>query len=215
MKKNIIFDLDGTLIDSAPSILESFNYAFVSLKISPSIAITSDVVGPPLMPTLTKLAGSDDPDLLKRLADAFKAHYDTEGYKKSTVYDGVKTLLEALKKMDVPVYIATNKRDIPTQKIITYLNWAGCFNGVFALDTYSPAVASKALMIERILVDFNIKSDEAVYIGDRYEDGLAADYNHMPFIMASWGYADQASNQLKPNWRMSKDVDALMRLLLG
>jgi phosphoglycolate phosphatase len=214
MKKNIIFDLDGTLIDSAPSILESFNYAFVSLKISPSIAITSDVVGPPLMPTLTKLAGSDDPDLLKRLADAFKAHYDTEGYKKSTVYDGVQTLLEALKKMDVPVYIATNKRDIPTQKIIKHLNWAPYFNGVFALDSYTPAVMSKPLMVERILIDFNINSDEAVYIGDRYEDGLAADYNHMPFIMASWGYADQASTQLKPSWSKCKDVKALLNVLV-
>jgi len=214
MKKQIIFDLDGTLIDSAPSILDSFKQAFSSLNIQPRVAITSDVVGPPLMPTLTKLAGQDDPILLQRLAEAFKAHYDTSGYKEATVFDGVQDMLETLQQAGVTLYIATNKRDYPTQKIMQHLNWARFFKGVFALDSYTPALASKPKMVARILTDFQINPSEAIYIGDRYEDGLAADENQIEFAMVTWGYAVAASTNLKPSWLACQNIPALEKQLL-
>jgi len=214
MKKHIIFDLDGTLIDSAPSILDSFQQAFATLKLEPSVPITSDVVGPPLMPTLTKLAGQDDPELLQSLAQEFKAHYDTEGYKEATVFDGVPALLESLQRSDVTLYIATNKRDYPTQKIMQHLHWSPYFKGVFALDSYSPPLASKPKMVERILSDYAINPTEAIYIGDRYEDGLAADENQIDFAMVTWGYADKMTTKLKPSWNECQDVAELETLLI-
>lgn len=214
MHEHIIFDLDGTLIDSAPSILESFVYAFATLGIEPSTAITADVVGPPLMPTLTMLAGSDDPALLQQLAAKFKEHYDTDGYKKAAVYPGIQTLLDQLKQTDATLYIATNKRDNPTQKIMQYLNWAHYFKGIFALDTYSPPKASKPLMVAQILKDYQINPEQVIYIGDRYEDGLAADHNQLAFSMVTWGYADQATTALKPGWLECQDVQGLQNLLM-
>lgn len=214
MKKHIIFDLDGTLIDSAPSILESFSYAFTTLGITPHRPITSDVVGPPLMQTLVALAGKNDHALLQRLAEKFKEHYDTAAYKQAAVYPDVQALLEALNQTDVNLYIATNKRDLPTQKIMTYLNWAPYFKGVFALDTYKPPMASKPLMVAQILADYKIEPDQAIYIGDRYEDGLAADDNQLAFIMVTWGYADKLVTTLKPNWLACHQVNALQELLI-
>jgi phosphoglycolate phosphatase len=215
MKNNILFDLDGTLIDSAPSILESFIYAFSALGLEPKRAITSDVVGPPLMPTLAKLAGQDNPTLLQNLAAKFKEHYDSEGYKKATVYAGIQALLEQLKQTNVPLYIATNKRDFPTQKLMQYLGWAHYFNGVFALDSYKPPLASKPLMVAQILADNQINPAQAIYIGDRYEDGLAAEYNQIAFAIVTWGYADTAATTIKPNWLVCHDANELRSILLG
>lgn len=214
MKKHIIFDLDGTLIDSAPSILESFTYAFSLLGVVPYRPITSDVVGPPLMQTLAALAGQDNYVLLQSLAEKFKEHYDTTAYKKAAVYPEVQALLEALHQTDVTLYIATNKRDLPTQKIMTYLNWTPLFKGVFALDTYTPALTSKSLMVAQILADYKIEPDHAIYIGDRYEDGLAADDNQLSFVMVTWGYADKLATTLKPHWLACHQVKALQELLV-
>ena len=214
MNEHILFDLDGTLIDSAPSIVESFIYAFASLGIIPSKTITSEVVGPPLMPTLRMLAGQDDSELLQQLAAKFKAHYDTEGYKKATVFPGVEALLDTLSQSGATLYIATNKRDLPTQKIMKHLNWGHYFKGVFALDTYMPPLAAKPLMVARILDDYQIDPAQAIYIGDRYEDGLAADHNHLDFVMVTWGYADQVKTQLKANWVECLDVKELQSHLM-
>lgn len=215
MKKHIIFDLDGTLIDSAPSILDSFKQAFSLLKIKPSVPITADVVGPPLMPTLERLAGKDDSVLLQQLATSFKEHYDEAGYKEAAVYQGIEALLKMLQEAGVSLYIATNKRDFPTQKIMRHLNWDSLFDGVFALDSYSPPLTAKPLMVERIMTDYAIEPADTIYVGDRYEDGLAADHNQIDFAMVTWGYADQSVTTLKPNWLICPDVKVLQYFLIG
>ncbi|MGJ0484904.1 MAG: HAD family hydrolase [Methylomicrobium sp.] len=79
--ENLIFDLDGTLIDSSNSILESFRGAFEEVGKEPVCPLKADIIGPPLREALCQLSGSSDSEELDRLATAFKAHYDTEGYK--------------------------------------------------------------------------------------------------------------------------------------
>ena len=214
MKHTIIFDLDGTLIDSAPSIVESFEYAFSSLSIVPSKAITAELIGPPLMHTLAILAGEHDALLLQNLATQFKSHYDCAAYQKATVYHGIQGLLDKLQQAKYTLYIATNKRDFPTQKLVQYLNWHHYFNGVFALDSYQPPLASKALMVAKIMEDHQIDPAQAIYIGDRYEDGVAADHNQLAFAMVTWGYADKAVKALQPHWLVCQHAQDLEQLLM-
>ncbi len=70
-------------------------------------------------------------------------------------------------------------------------------------------------MVARILEDYQVDPAQAIYIGDRYEDGLAADHNHMDFVMVTWGYADQVNTQLKSSWVECLNVKALQSILVG
>ena len=212
---HILFDLDGTLIDSAPAILASFREAFARSGVAPARAIDASVIGPPLAETLQLLSGSADPALLGRLAEAFKASYDSEGYQATAAFAGVGELLADLAGAGLTLSIATNKRLHPTRLILDHLGWAGHFAHVYALDLFTPRLPDKAAMIGRLLADHGIAREQAIYIGDRSEDGESADANGLPFIAATWGYGSLSPAEMRAGWQSAAAPAALAALLLG
>ena len=212
---HILFDLDGTLIDSAPAILASFREAFASTGVATVRSIDESVIGPPLTETLQLLSGSDDPALIGQLADAFKASYDSEGYKATAAYAGVGDLLARLAAAGRQLSIATNKRIHPTRLILAHLGWLDYFSHVYALDLFTPRLPDKAAMIARLLADQNIARDQAIYIGDRSEDGESADANGLPFIAVTWGYGSLTASEMRPGWRAAAQPAVLRELLLA
>ena len=211
---HVLFDLDGTLIDSAPAILASFREAFTSTGVAPVRSIDESVIGPPLTETLQLLSGSNDPALIGRLADAFKASYDSEGYKATAAYAGVGELLAQLAAAGRQLSIATNKRIHPTRLILAHLGWLDYFSHVYALELFTPRLPDKAAMIARLLADQNIAGDQAIYIGDRSEDGESADANCLPFIAVTWGYGSLTASEMRPGWRAAAQPAVLRELLL-
>lgn len=212
---HILFDLDGTLIDSAPAILASFREAFAQTGVAPVRAIDEAIIGPPLKETLQLLAGSSEAGLIGQLEAAFKASYDSEGYKATAAYAGVGDLLAALAGAGLTLSIATNKRIHPTRLILEHLGWLHHFAHIYALDLFTPRLPDKAAMIGRLLADQGIAKDKAIYIGDRSEDGESADANGLPFIAVTWGYGSLTPAEMRPDWREAAQPAALGALLLA
>lgn len=187
--KSVIFDLDGTLIDSQESILHSIKIALSDAGIASKIPITKELVGPPLMDTLSKISGINHQPFLNELAKKFKRHYDDAGYKGSIEYPGIGSLLKQLKSQGYSLYIATNKRLIPTQKIINHFSWNLTFSAAYCIDSNSERpFKNKAEMISALIANEGIDRTTAVYIGDRLEDQLAAAANGIRSIAIQWGY---------------------------
>jgi phosphoglycolate phosphatase len=198
----VIFDLDGTLIDSSPSILACFAQALAEAGLLPLAPISDSLIGPPLRQTLINLTGISDDSLLDRLVEGFKACYDTEGYKATRVYDGVEAMLKLLLEMGIPLAIATNKRRIPTQKIIEHLGWVRYFSIVGTLDTPTPPHPNKAALIQFLLNEMGVSADTSLYVGDKWEDGEAANANSIPFCAVGWGYGVWHAAEMPPGWRI-------------
>ncbi|MFT3759666.1 HAD family hydrolase [Thauera sp.] len=213
--RHILFDLDGTLIDSAPAILASYRDAFAAAGRTPARTIDASIVGPPLTETLQMLADSTDPALISPLADGFKASYDTTGYLQTAAYAGVGGMLARLAAGGGRLAIATNKRLHPTRLILQHLGWAHHFDAVYALDMFEPRLPDKAAMIARLLADLGIPHGEAVYVGDRAEDGESADANRLPFIAATWGYGSLQAGDMAEHWRAAASPATLADMLLG
>ncbi|WP_374241653.1 HAD family hydrolase [Zoogloea sp.] len=213
--QHILFDLDGTLIDSAPAILASYREAFSRCDVTPARTIDESIVGPPLIETLQLLTASHDPALIERLAEAFKASYDSEGYQQTAAYAGVGEMLAQLRDAGLQLSIATNKRILPTRLILDHLGWLGHFEHLYALDLFEPRLPHKAAMIARLLADKEIPRDASIYIGDRSEDGESADANSLPFIAATWGYGSIEPAAMAHHWQYTATPAALARLLLA
>lgn len=184
--RDIVFDLDGTLIDSAPSILASMQAAFEKTGIEPLMPLTSALIGPPLAQTVLFLLPPDRTHAMQDVVQGFKSHYDVVGYQQSRVYPGVHDMLQALGGRPVRLHIATNKRITPTHRILEHLGWKALFISVNALNSSSPALPHKTAMLQRLRHD--LADDAPLYVGDRSEDAEAAQASGMPFLWASRGY---------------------------
>lgn len=185
---HVIFDLDGTLIDSAPSILASMQNAFREVGVRPIRPLTSDLIGPPLAVVMRSLLTHENHSKLPALIECYVRHYDSAGYRGSQVYDGVPAMLKELRQMGLSLYIATNKRILPSRKILEYFGWTTLFDGLYALDYFRPTLLNKKEMLQHICRQLPSTLNDCIYVGDRTEDGDAAKLNDLHFVWASWGY---------------------------
>jgi phosphoglycolate phosphatase len=204
----LVFDLDGTLIDSAPGILRAFGAALHGRGIQPALALRPEIVGPPLRETLKLLAPRADAAEIDALAEAFKLAYDSSGLFESRVFDGVAAMLAELAAAGTRMFIVTNKRIAPTRAIVAHLGWSGYFEALYALDAFAPPLPDKAATLDRLLRDFDLARAAAIYVGDRREDGLAAQANGVRFVHARWGYGTPATELDVPTWRSAAHANA-------
>lgn len=196
----VIFDLDGTLIDSAPGILGCFDRILHDAGMKPLLPLNEKLIGPPLRNTLITLTGIDSAAELDNLTDRFRNVYDTEGYKATRVYDGIEEMLAALHSGGIPMSIATNKRRTPTLKILEYLEWERYFPTVGTLDTPGVPHTEKSALIGSLLKEIGADAATTLYMGDTQADGEAARANCMPFVFAGWGYGVCGGNGLMDGW---------------
>ena len=211
---HVVFDLDGTLIDSASSILASMRAAFAEAGIVPSKPLTSNLIGPPLAQALgSVLPATATADALPELIKNFKHYYDESGYRQASVYTGIPQMLQVLAGLPLRLYIATNKRILPARRIVENLGWEQYFVGVYALDLFSPALTDKSTMLKRLREILAGESGAApIYIGDRAEDAQAAQAGEMPFYWASWGYSGEEV-QVAPGHILHTPAD-LVRIVM-
>lgn len=208
--RHIVFDLDGTLIDSAPAILGTFASILEHAGIEPVRPLTQDIIGPPLPEIVASLVPPAKAALVPALIATFKHRYDEHGYKETLPYPGVSIMLEALVKMNFSLFIATNKRIHPTRLIMDHMQWGGLFSGVYALDSFDPPFTEKAGLLRRLCGRFDWNASSAIYIGDRPEDAAAAEHADLPFMQAAWGYGGEwGSARLDTPWQIIEEIKSI------
>jgi phosphoglycolate phosphatase len=187
-KKYILFDLDGTIIDSAESILSSFNKVFRKHQLIPKKKLDKHLIGPPLKETFFSLVENPTVKLIDLMVEDFKFFYDKEDYKLSKLFPGVLDCLNVLKNKNKVLIILTNKRDVPTKKIMSLFSLDVFFKRSYSLDSFEPKMNSKSQLIKKVLLNENLDIEKTIYIGDRFEDGAASQKNNIEFIIVPWGY---------------------------
>jgi phosphoglycolate phosphatase len=183
--------MDGTIIDSAPSILKGLQKSAQKRKYQLIQPLTTNLIGPPLKQTFQVLTGENSNDKLDILMADFKDYYDNQGIESTKAYPGIIELLKKLKADNFELMIATNKRLIPTLKIIKLLKLTSFFSEIYSIDK-SPEnfFASKFEMLGSLINKSKLIASNSFYIGDRIEDQEASERNGLNSITATWGYGD-------------------------
>ena len=186
MSKAIIFDFDGTLVDSEKAIYECFQS--ITKRIAPERESYAKniLIGPPLRDTASEILGPENQDLLGKFVQSFIKMHDEQVIQHTQLYPDVTQVLEELHTKNIPMAIATNKRFAPTQKLIDHFNWREYFLFIECSDS-QPKVRNKDAMIQDI-INHNSSFQGGFYFGDTVNDGLSANLNQLPFIKACYGY---------------------------
>ena len=183
----MLFDLDGTIIDSYPGIQKAFDNAFYKVYNVRNTTSIKSLIGPPIDKILFNCNGETDPDKIDLFVNQFKECYDTEDLKCSILYDGVRELLQELQRKQVRMFIVTNKRERPTKLIMEFLNLENYFCDFYCSDSKG-IYSSKELIVQDLLKIETVAPSDSILVGDTLQDKRAASYNNVSFVYAAYGY---------------------------
>jgi len=186
MSQSWIFDFDGTLVDSAPSIKSCYEKITLSLAPERINHAKKILIGPTLEATVNDILGKDLTHLKIEFIKSFQNAYDKELIYQTKPYKNASNILEKLIDNGDEVAIATNKRHKPTMNLLNFFGWNNYFEWVACIDQY-PQFKNKSEMVA-FLVSENPKFKNSYLVGDTLSDGIAANENNLNFIKANFGY---------------------------
>jgi phosphoglycolate phosphatase len=208
--KNVIFDLDGTLIDSALDIISSFEKACRLAKVALGKKPDKYIVGPPIGEIVKSFIPRISSKSLREVVSGFRSCYDNSGYSRTKLRPGVEKVLRFLAKNGIKTAIVTNKPLQPSRKILKKLRVEKYFLLVVSPDIIPGQKLDKARMIKYVLRRERFAKNFTITVGDAPTDAFAARKNGLPVAVILGGYAKKKQiAACKPDFILSKADDLL------
>lgn len=186
----IAFDLDGTLIDSAADLAVAINAMLAGFGAQPlSVAEVRRMVGDGVATLVARALTARhcehaDPDEAARI---FMGHYEAGATSLTTVFPGVVQALEALRALDIPLAVCTNKPARITAAILDNFGLAKYFARVIGGDSL-PFRKPDPRVLLALLKGFAARPEESLLVGDSEVDAATAHAAHVPFVLMKHGY---------------------------
>ncbi len=195
--KCILFDLDGTLIDSGPDLIDTLNYIFSKNNIG---HVDKDIIG--------NLVGGGAEAMIRKgykhlnikinekslplMIETFIEYYSKNCTKKTKLYEGVKEILAFLKKR-LTICLCTNKKNFLANTILEELNIKSYFDYILGSDgkiLLKPDISMPLKCIER----FGFLGNESIFVGDSRNDIIPAKKLNMFSVFVNYGYGKLEKN---------------------
>lgn len=181
----VIFDLDGTLTDSAEGIVASFLHALSHVGADvPDGDLAAQIVGPPMDETMRAM-GLDD--LAEEAIAAYRADYGTRGWAMNTLFDGIAALLADLRAAGVRMAVATSKLEPTALRILAHFDLERYFE-VVAGASPDGSRKGKEEVLAHALAQLQPLPERVLMVGDRSHDVEGAAAHGIDTVVVGWGY---------------------------
>jgi phosphoglycolate phosphatase len=196
----VVFDLDGTLIDSVPDIAAALNLCLAAEGRSP---LTEDgvakLVGGGARELVARALGDATPERdIDRVHADFLAHYDAEPVTRTRIYPGARELLAELRDAGLPLAICTNKPQHLTDLILARLDLAAHFTVIWGAAPGRP-LKPDAACLRTVCSTIGTGPAETIMVGDSRTDIDAARAAGCPSILVAHGYEQRPLDSLGAN----------------
>ncbi|WP_422478902.1 HAD-IA family hydrolase [Pleomorphochaeta sp. DL1XJH-081] len=213
MHQIILFDLDGTLLDTSPGIFSTANYTMRALGLKEqSDTQLRKFVGPPLAACFRVACGMDE-QTIPKACDIYRAEYTRSGSMfNASIYDGIPELLETLQGRGYTLGVATLKLEDLAQTILAHFGLASRFSVISGAD-HSGSL-TKADIIEHALRQLAWEDHSRVLmVGDTPHDMDGAITANVDFVGVDWGFGFSRGHNMEPEGKVLGMIDTPSALL--
>lgn len=197
---SLFFDLDGTLTDSGPGIINSVKYALnyygIEEKDQEKLKL---FIGPPLVDSFMELYGFSNEKAHEAMAK-YREYFSVKGILENSVYNGIYDLLQKLKDSGKKLYIATGKPEIYLTRILKIFDLEKYFifaGGSDLEETRSQKYQIIDYVIKSSNLEMEAREQKILMVGDRKHDIIGAKKNSIHSCGVLWGYGSE--EELKEN----------------
>jgi len=181
----VIFDLDGTLTDSAEGIVASFRHALERVGAAvPEGDLITRLIGPPMHATLRSLGLGESAE---EAIAAYYADYRERGWAMNALFDGVEPLLADLQAAGVRMAVATSKAEPTARRILAHFGLDHYFEVIAGAST-DGSRSSKADVLAHALAQLAPLPERVLMVGDRSHDVEGAAEHGIDAVVVGWGY---------------------------
>ncbi len=184
----LLFDLDGTLIDSFEGITRSIAHAFAQLgEPGPEPTALRGWIGPPLRDSFGAWFGDPVDARIETAVAHYRTRFDCVGWQEHTIYEGVQEVIDVLAARGHRMAVVTAKNELHAQRIVEHLPFAQHFEQVVGA-TLDTSRSDKTELIAEALERLHVAPRHCAMIGDRRYDIEGALDHGMRAIGVGWGF---------------------------
>jgi phosphoglycolate phosphatase len=212
MHNTIVFDMDGTLINTSEGIFATANHTMRTLGYDelPNAQLRK-FVGPPL-PSCFRIACGLNEDEIERACDIYREEYWKGNMYLGSIYPGIVDLLSTLKERGFTLAVATLKLEEMAIAILERKGLLQYFSCVKGAD--KQGLLSKANIIERALEQLKVTDySDVLMVGDTPHDLDGSLSLHIDFIGVDWGFGFHKGHTLEPQEHIVGTIDSADQLL--
>ncbi len=216
MRKIILFDLDGTLIESGEGIIKSLQYAIKEMKLLQKTAEELNVfIGPPLLEQLMSYFDLTEAEG-ERAVKLYHDRYHPIGLFESEPYQGIEEMLVELKQQGFVLGISSSKPDYLVKEVLTHYNLSQYFSVIMGSGE-GKIRNTKASVIKATLSELNVSKevDQVWMVGDKEHDVLGAREEDIPCIGVLYGYGTKEEMECVQPFKMVDSVSELKDYLIS
>ena len=212
-RSRFVFDLDGTLVDTAPDILNLLA-AVLRENGHPAPPLSRGIIGPPLEDIVRGVCPDAPEEELRRLIGIYRARYAACDYAGSDVFPGIVPLLERLRSLGGRLYVATNKPESVSRRLLA-IKKLGPFDDIVSADSVPETTLSKRDMLRLLMDRHGFAPAEGVMCGDSVLDLRGAREAGLLCVAALYGYGQpEALLRERPDFAAGDPAWAALRPLL-
>ena len=210
--RSVLFDLDGTLVDSLEDLTDAVNHVRQQFVLPPlATSAVSMLIGKGALNLLQRALPTCSSTEIERALQLFFDYNAAHIVDKSRLYPGVREMLEVLQNKGVRLAVVSNKSESLSRLILKSLGIHDCFESISGGDTF-PESKPSPLPLLRVIEQQGVAPQECLMVGDSINDIQAGNLAGMATVGCSWGYG--SSEELNHSIFIADSCDDLLKTIM-